>query len=356
MNGKQLSYKALLWLKVKKFFPQPSVNEWLLENFSAVEDFINCPKEQLIEKGWPEQLLSPWQALKCFKVNTKEIQNQDFKIVCIEDELYPPLLREIKNPPALLFYIGDFSYLSGKTVSIVGSRRCSLQGIDFTKEIARHLALNGYTVVSGLAAGIDTAAHQGAIEVGKTAAILGCGLNICFPFSNRALFSAVKAKGCLVSEYFWGERPLKHHFPYRNRIISGLSETLIVIEAGEKSGALITAGFALNQGREVLAAPGNPGEIYAKGCNGLIKDGAFLITEIADLDQFFDIKKRAVNKSRKGFSSDPIINLLSDEPKSLDQLAGLIKEEAGALLARLTKLEIEQVIAKNEQNKFFIKT
>jgi len=356
MNDKQLSYKALLWLKVKKFFPQPSVNQWLVENFNAVEDFLNCSKGQLIEKGWPQELISPWQALKCFKVNAKEIQNQDFKAVCIEDEHYPPLLKAIKNPPALLFYKGDFSYLLSKTVSIVGSRRCSLSGIEFTKKIARHLASNGYTVVSGLAYGIDTAAHQGAIEAGTTAAILGCGLNICFPTSNTALFSAVKAKGCLVSEYFWGERPLKHHFPYRNRIISGLSETLIVIEAGEKSGALITAGFALNQGREVLAAPGNPGEIYAKGCNGLIKDGAFLINEIADLEQFFDIKKRAQNNSRKTALNDPILNLLDEEPKSLDQLAGAIKEEAGALLARLTKLEIEQVIAKNEENKFFIKT
>lgn len=348
------SSKALSWFKFKLFFPQSHIEQWVLENFRSIDEFLGMPLNSLLNKGWPHILAEPFAKLKNYKPaeHLKSLEQLNIKFVCIEDEAYPPLLKVIKEPPPLLFYKGEFSYLLEKTVSIVGSRRCTIEGVNFTKKIASHLAANGYVIVSGLAAGIDTAAHQGALNSGKTVAVLGCGLDICFPQSNNQLFKKIEDKGCLISEYLVGQQPLKQNFPYRNRIISGLSEKLIVVEAGDKSGALITANRALEQGREVLASPGNPNHRLSKGCNRLIKDGAFLIDEIEDIDYFFELEKQVKKKQQN--IKEPLLELLSDKPLSLEELAEQSGQNTPSLLAKLTELEIAQLIAKNNDNRYFL--
>ncbi len=353
MSGRiaKFSNQALLWLKVKKYFPQPKVGQWILNNFNSVNDFFCSSSKQLTNLGWPNFFIKPFEDSKRFNAShlISQLNAFNIKIICIEDSNYPPLLKVIGDPPPLLLYKGDISIVFENTVSIVGSRRCSEAGKTLAYNIANMLAGNGYTVVSGLAAGIDTVAHLGAIKSGKTAGILGCGLDIYFPFSNKNLFLNMEQSGCLISEHLWGERPLRHHFPYRNRIISGLSPILIVVDAGEKSGALITANNALEQGREVLAVPGNPTESFSAGCNQLIKDGAFLIDRLEDLEVFFETKK---NK-QKFDSSEPIVNLLQESPKSFDELLTICELEASQLMAKITELEIKRLIAKNEKNEYF---
>lgn len=352
MTDKPFTSTALKWLKVKKFFINCRVVEWIVENFDSIDSFFNQSEKALLNKGWPRLMLADWRSARQY--NEKNfialLRSNEMRLLCIEDKAYPFLLKAIKNPPPVLFYKGDISCVCDNTISIVGSRNCSKEGVSITQEIARLLASNGYTIVSGLAIGIDTAAHKGAVKTGRTAAILGCGLDISYPLANRFLSEEIQSKGCVISEYFWGEQPFKLNFPYRNRIISGLSQSLIVIEAGEKSGALITANFALEQGREVLAVPGNPLERYSKGCNSLIKEGAFLIDELNDLEYFFDINSKKPTKEQL---DDPVLKMLTQKPYSLEELVNLTKNSASKLLAHLTVLEIKQLISKNNKNKYY---
>lgn len=192
----------------------------------------------------------------------------------IREVLSPPLLKEIHNPPKKLFVLGEFPP-EAPCVAIVGTRNPSNYGKEITQWFASKLAQYGYAVVSGFARGIDTAAHEGALSVqGKTIAVFGCGLDFTFPPENRGLRKKIlEQKGAIISEFPLGTHPAKETFPQRNRIISGLSIATLIIEAPERSGALITARFALEQGREIFAIPGNLGQKNSVGCNELIKKG-----------------------------------------------------------------------------------
>lgn len=195
---------------------------------------------------------------------------------------YPPLLRALDPAPPILSFWGDLSFLHKPCVAIVGSRNASAIGQRFARQIAGELGEAGLTIVSGLARGIDTSAHHGALETG-TAAVLGGGVDHIYPKQNSELFDALTHKGCLVSESPLGHRATARDFPRRNRIISGLSLGVIVIEAAERSGTLITARYALEQNREVMAAPGSPLDPRTKGCNRLIRQGAHLIESAEDI-------------------------------------------------------------------------
>jgi DNA processing protein len=197
---------------------------------------------------------------------------------------YPPLLREIAHPPPLLYCRGTIEPQDSLAVAIVGSRRCSYYGKEVAFRLARELAQTGMTVVSGMALGIDSAAHQGALAAGgRTLAVLGCGVNICYPPGNGRLMRQIMARGAVLSEFPLDTPPLPQHFPQRNRIISGLSLGTVVVEASAKSGALITASFALEQNREVFAVPGNIESPYSRGTHRLLKEGARLVETAADI-------------------------------------------------------------------------
>lgn len=202
---------------------------------------------------------------------------------------FPEKLKKITNAPYGLFYIGDFPNNFDKCISIVGARRCSQYGKCMATEIAYELTKRGYIIVSGMALGIDNAAHEGALKAdGITVAVLGCGVDICYPRGNINTYVDIKKKGVIISEQFPKTEPINYNFPSRNRIISALSNQVVIIEAREKSGSLITADFALEQGKDIYALPGRITDTLSGGCNKLIEQGAGIITSVSDFINCID--------------------------------------------------------------------
>lgn len=223
---------------------------------------------------------------KCKKINAK--------IINYSDEIYPQLLRQISDPAPVLTIQGNEEFLNKDQIAIVGTRNASFNGIAFAKKIATDLAKNSILVTSGLARGIDSAAHNAALGFG-TIAVIGCGINKIYPPENAKLQSEIAKRGLIISEYAFDAEPKAIHFPQRNRLISGLSLAVIVIEAALKSGTLITANCALEQGKEVFAVPGSPFDPRCQGTNRLIKEGAKLLDDIADIiDDLPQLKARFI--------------------------------------------------------------
>lgn len=215
------------------------------------------------------------------------------KVIDIQDEAYPRRLLKIKNPPQKLYVEGNEKLLTNKSLAIVGSRNCSEYGIKYTKEFAKELADKNITIVSGLAIGIDGIAHDTAKEcIGNTIAVIGCGLKHIYPEENRELFKQILGKGgCIISEYEPNEEVNMSNFPKRNRIISGLSDAILVIEARQKSGSTITGRLGLAEGKSVFCLPRDIGNTKGGGTNELIKKGAKLVTEAKDILKEFGIEE-----------------------------------------------------------------
>lgn len=207
--------------------------------------------------------------------------------ISIKNNKYPNQLKNIYDPPAKLYVLGNKSILNQRNFAIVGSRKATQYGKKIAMQISKELAENGLNVVSGLAIGIDSYAHLGCLQVkdaGKTIAVLGSGLDVIYPKENRKLAEQIiNSGGCIISEYPIGSKIEKNNFPQRNRIISGLSEGILVVEASKKSGALITTEFGAEQGKEVFAVPGDINKEQSEGCNLLIKDGANVVTSSQDI-------------------------------------------------------------------------
>ncbi|MBE0575287.1 MAG: DNA-protecting protein DprA [Desulfuromonadales bacterium] len=239
------------------------------------------------------------------------------RLCTIWDHDYPRSLREIPDPPVLLYCCGSFP--EGTSLAIVGTRNPTDFGRGFTEQLAEELAAAGVVIVSGLARGIDAAAHQGALNCGgRTLAVLGCGIDRIYPPENARLYRQIIEQGALISEYPPGSEPLPGHFPGRNRIISGLCKATLVMEASRDSGSLITAEFALEQGREVMAVPGGVDRKTSYGPNLLIKQGAYPVTEAKEILEILGIGKSSINP--RSFT-EPVIPQLP--------------EPAGAVLAKL---------------------
>jgi len=271
-------------------------------------------------------------------------------VVDILSECYPKLLMEIPDPPPYLYLAGE---LKGNepAVAIVGSRRASQYGLCTATRLARDLAASGVTVVSGMARGIDTAAHWGAVKQGgRSIAVLGCGIDVVYPPENGALFQAVADSGALVSEFPMGTAPLGENFPRRNRIISALSRGVVVVEAGEGSGSLITARYALEQGREVFAVPGNVNSSGSRGANGLIKEGAKLVERVEDILEELSLAplEPTGNPGPPSFSLTPqeveLYALLSRGALQIDDIIVQSALTAGEVSATLLRLELKGAI------------
>lgn len=218
---------------------------------------------------------------------------------------YPALLAEIKNAPKELYYTGDAGLLKKRCAAVVGSRSTTQYGRKIAADISKKLAVKGVTVVSGMARGIDTCAHRGALDAGGTTiAVLGCGVDICYPEENKKLRQEICEKGLVVSEYPPGTEPRPYYFPQRNRIISGLAEITTVVQARNTSGALITAEFAAEQGREVCAVPGNIDSEYNLGNNKLIKDGARPVINTGDVLELMGLDVIDEDTARKLLSDN----------------------------------------------------
>ncbi len=272
-------------------------------------------------------------------------------VLYLTDDDYPGSLKQIPDPPPLLFRLGGAQTEEDKLIALVGTRLPSESGKLFTYNLSMALAQAGITVVSGMAEGIDCAAHRGALDAGgKTIAVWGSSLDIVFPKSNKALAEKIKRQGALYSEYLPGTHPDKAYFPERNRIISGLSVGVIVIEAGEKSGALITAAHALEQGRELFAVPGSPEAARSRGVNNLIKKGARLLTSVDDI--FEELPQLKGEILVKKFRKLPditdierkIIELFSDGPLQIDQLSRGSQLPVSALMEFLLAMELKGVV------------
>lgn len=222
----------------------------------------------------------------------EQAQKNKAEIISVDSPDYPPLLKEIEDRPPILFVKGWKNLLKKAGIGIVGSRNCSANGQNLTRKIAFNLTQNDYIIISGMARGIDAAAHEGALAnnngKGGTVAVLGTGIDKIYPKENEVLYHKIASVGCLVSELPIGTQPLSSFFPRRNRIISGLSIGVLVIEAGQSSGSLITAHAALNQNREVFAVPGSPLDSRSVGPNRLIQDGACLVTCAEDILRILD--------------------------------------------------------------------
>lgn len=258
----------------------------VLEHLSS-EEFFHIPVEQARSLGFSEKqiraITTPNQALIEQLIDWEKSQ-VNHKIVHYFSSEYPPLLREISSPPLVLFCKGDASLLSHRQLAMVGSRRVSHYGKEMAFEFASQLVHSGFVVTSGLALGIDGESHKGAISAGgKTIAVLGTGVEAVYPKRHIKLAQEVIANGCLISEFLPNTPARAENFPRRNRIISGLSEGTLVVEAAIKSGSLITAKYALEQNREVFAVPGSVHSDYAKGCHHLIKQGAKLTENVDDI-------------------------------------------------------------------------
>ena len=247
------------------------------------------------------------------------------RTVTLADDAYPVRLRTVPDPPPALFVRGPLT--ADALVALVGSRKSTPAGVEMARSLGRELAARGVCVVSGLAIGVDAAAHEGALEAGgDTIGVLGCGIDVVYPRANRDLFRRVEERGTLVSEYAPGEAPLAWRFPARNRIIAGLSDAVVVVEAPEKSGALITARHALDAGRDVWAVPGPPGMFGCRGSNRLLADGAGVLW---DLPEFLEaVTGRSVEKLPSGLvAAEPV----GQEPVLPDPPVGLPEDEAGVL-------------------------
>ena len=261
------------------------------------------------------------------------------------DPAYPSLLREIVDPPVVLWCRSDPVCLDTPAVAIVGSRRATPAGLTVARRLARGAAEAGLVVVSGLARGIDGAAHEGALDAGgQTVGVLGCGADVVYPPDHRSLADRVARSGAIVSEFPPGTLPLPHHFPLRNRIISGLVRAVVVIEASQRSGSLITARAALEQGRDVLAVPGNVASGQYSGCHALIKDGAPLVETVEDVLNALGLTRTA-GPVQAGSDNINEISMLEaimavGESYTIDELAARTGLETGTLLAELGTLEI----------------
>lgn len=297
------------------------------------------------------------EAEKTFRLS----QNLGYKIICICDEEYPNLLRHIDNPPALLYVKGDISFLNSvKSIGIVGTRKASEYGLTMAHDLSHDLALNNVAVISGGALGIDSAAHQGALDAGgKTVAVLGCGINYPYLLGNLKLRNEISNSGAVISEYPPNFPSKPFTFPIRNRIISGISSGIVVIEAGKKSGSLITANLANNQNRDVFVVPVNKESKNSEGSFSLIEDGAMVVASVQDIlseyNNNVNIKKEKstnlenkpnIQKSKKRNISDVpkeyrnIFEILLKGKTHIDIISEITEIPVDKLLLALTEMEI----------------
>lgn len=281
------------------------------------------------------------------------------EVTCIGDDDYPKLLSMTERPPERLYFRGDIGVLQGMCISVVGSRKNTQYGRWAGTELGRALGENGITVVSGLAKGIDSFAHKGALSAdGKTAAVMGCGIDICYPAANRDIWKEIIRKGVVVSEYRPGIQPARYTFPQRNRIISGLSYATVVVEACLESGSLITAECAADQGRDVYAVPGDICSVTSLGTNKLIRDGALPLTVIGDIlsDYHIPVRKDAGDRRLEKLGDDEkaVLSILSEKGEmTVKEICSRLQVSRERISGIVAVLEIKGLVC-SELGKIFV--
>jgi len=280
----------------------------------------------------------------------ERVQAEGARIVTLEDESYPVLLRKIEHPPPLLYVKGELTSQDEWSVAVVGTRRASAYGREAARVIAGGLARSGIAVVSGLARGIDSQAHRAALDSGgRTIAILGCGIDVIYPPENAKLAQQVARNGALVTEYALGTPPDARNFPPRNRIISGMTLGVVVVEAGERSGTHITAGYAAEQGREVFAVPGRITSPGSRGTNRLIQDGASPVVEVEDILEALNLHMVGQHEAARVVAPDnemeaQILQHLSADPVHLDDVGRQVGAPIQEVSSTLTLMELKGMV------------
>lgn len=284
------------------------------------------------------------------------LKEQNIEFISYKNACYPEKLKNISDSPWYLFQKGK-RYEKKPSVAIVGARNCSNYGKEIALDYARELAGNGVTIISGLARGIDSYAHMGALEMGgDTIAVLGCGVNVCYPKENYQLYCDIANSGGIISEYPVDMQPRSMFFPERNRIISGLADIILVVEARIKSGSLITADFALEQGKDVFAIPGRVTDGLSQGCNQLICQGAAIANSPSEIMEELGIKyvknKKLLKKSNNLLErkENMLYSCLDLQPKSLDEILSNIDLTYKEILMTLVDLEIKGLIKETSKN------
>lgn len=290
------------------------------------------------------------EILKLAKKELERAKERGVKILFIKDVEFPEKLKKISYPPLFLYVKGEFRE-DINLIAIIGSRKPTSYGKEVAYQFSKKLAESGVGIVSGLARGIDSISHRGALEAnGYTIGVLGCGVDIIYPSENRELFERiVKNKGAIISEFPFGTKPRKENFPIRNRIISGLSEGVVVIEAGKKSGTLITAKWALDQGKEVFAVPGSVFSSQSEGTHLLIKEGANVVTSPEEILEHFGWEKKLTLEKEKteveiSEEEKEILSVLSSYPQHVEEIFAKIDRPPFEILSLLTELELKGLV------------
>jgi len=361
----------LAWNKVKEIGPIRFSN--LMKSFSSLEEaWHNSSNKKNIMKILHVGQ-DTWERIELEKQKIDPdnelllLEKMKVNVVTIKEDTYPVLLKNIYDPPPVIYYRGDFVEIMRrkKGIAIVGSRKATYYGRKVAREISLELASRGYIIISGLARGIDTNAHLGALEVGKeTIAVLGCGIDRIYPAENRSLAYRIIKDGAIISEFPIYTKPEKSNFPRRNRIISGLTLGTLVVEAANKSGALITTDFALDQGREVFAIPGSIHSFLSMGCHDLIKQGAKLVNNFQDIIEELEEKsdsveeKDAIGEKDKILTEDltdfekNFLKYISIEPLHIDEITDLTQLPPAKVNETLLSLELKNIIREIEGKRY----
>ncbi len=352
------------WLRLSRLELSPKAAGTLIERFGSPEAVFGASEAELRQvEGLTDRARSKVLAPEPAAVERDLglLEQLGVSILPITDVSYPSRLKQIYDPPTLLYVKGAILENDSLGVAIVGSRRANNYGRSLAGKIAGDLAARGLTIISGGARGVDTAAHKGALAAGgRTIVVLGCGVDVNYPAENKALFTAVSESGAVISEFPLGSTPEPWRFPPRNRLISGMSLGVLVCQSPEASGALITASYAAEQGRDVYAVPGNVDDDRNSGCHKLIKDGAKLVESALDVFQELGIdagdetsvKQLALPMENLTEAERQIIAMLSLDPVQMDEIINACALPAPMVSGTLTILEMKNFVKRVPGNAF----
>lgn len=346
--------------------------ELLLQIYGCAEEVFRSTREELMtlreDAAFALRVSEKDVEMLLWNRNVEKIQtayaklrNNGIYFVSREEDQYPEKLRDIYDAPYALYVKGKLPGKEEKSLAIIGARDCSPYGIEMAKYLAGAIAKENISIISGLARGIDSYAHEGALTVGGTTyGILGCGIDICYPKENLKLYMAMQQGGGIISEYAPGGKPLAGNFPMRNRIISALSDGILVIEAREKSGSLITVDFGLEHGKEIYALPGRATDKLSEGCNNIIRMGAKLVTTPKDILEDFILNYEQnmdeMKKNNKLLENEEkiVYASLCLEPKHIEEVAVLTDLPLTVLTEKLLLLELRGFIRQTRKNYYVV--
>jgi DNA processing protein len=326
----------------------------LMDHFGSLSAAWNAPKSELVRGGLDEKTAENVAGFRdSFSLDNelKLIDKYKIEILTYDSPQYPALLREIYDCPAILYVRGELKEVDGASVAVVGTRRSTAYGRQITEELVSELSASNITIVSGLAKGIDTIAHRSAIDAnGRTIAVFASGLDIVYPPENLKLARDIIEHGALVSEYALGTKPKAEHFPRRNRILSGLSKGVVVIESGESGGALITAAFALEQNREVFAVPGSLLSSMSKGPNKLIQRGeAKLVRNCHDIIEELNLAENVQQLEMRSLevadsTESQILKCIAEGPAHIDEICRGTGLDTSTVVSKLAIMELNGLV------------